>query len=145
VEQHGTDAGSEEQELPLKNRIMILNKILHTLLNDNIFGATKQPNGDYSCHYCSKSMKNKGNMRQHIRTHRTVKRIGLEILYEERVSILHYMISNLNITHTSYDPRVLLDTLTDSVSWILNIFKCMEIIHVVLTIISIACSFLSIN
>ena len=73
VEQHGTDAGSQEQELPLKNKITILNRILNTLLDDNIFGATKQPNGDYSCHYCSKSMKNKGNMRQHIRTHRTEK------------------------------------------------------------------------
>ena len=49
------------------------------------------------------------------------------------------MISNLNITNTSYDPRVFLDTLTDSVSWILTIFIYMEIIHVVLTIISIAC------
>ena len=35
-----------------------------------------------------------------------VQRIGLKILYKERVSILHYIISNLYITHTSYGPRV---------------------------------------
>ena len=71
--------------------------------------------------------------------------IGLKILYEERVRILHHMIWNINITHTSYDTRVFLDTLTDSVSWILTLFINMEKIHVVFTIISIACSFLSIN
>ena len=69
VESIGMFLWSQEQELPLKNKITILNRILNTLLDDNIFGATKQPNGDYSCHYCSKSMKNKGSMRRHIRTH----------------------------------------------------------------------------
>ena len=48
---------------------MKLNRILNRLLNDNEFGAIKQPNGDYSCHYCSKFIKHKNNMRKHIQTH----------------------------------------------------------------------------
>ena len=37
--------------------------------DDSDFGATKHQNGGYSCHYCSKFMKDKNDMRRHIRTH----------------------------------------------------------------------------
>ena len=43
--------------------------------DDGVFEAraSKQPNGGYSCNYCSRFMKNKGDMRRHIRTHTGVK------------------------------------------------------------------------
>ena len=35
----------------------------------DIVGANKLPNGGFLCNFCSKFMKNKNDMRRHIRTH----------------------------------------------------------------------------
>ena len=37
--------------------------------DEHYFAASRQPNGGYACHYCSKFMKDKNDMRRHIRMH----------------------------------------------------------------------------
>ena len=53
----------------MKPQIIISFEDMTKILHDNYFPATKQPNGLYSCNFCSKLIRNKYDMRRHIRTH----------------------------------------------------------------------------
>ena len=86
----------EERNYKMKPQIMISFEDMTKIRNGDYFPATKQPNGPWSCHYCSMTMRNRNDMRRHIRTHtreKLFKCLICENSYTQKGSLKGHMLS----------------------------------------------------